>query len=59
MWSFTHKAFEIVSATLPAIHDHDMDCAQARAVISRLPGSKSTTKKKKDDDEDIDGADIS
>ena len=58
MWSFTHKAYELVSATLPALAEHEMDCAQARAVISRLQ-SKSTTKKKKDDDEDIDGADIS
>ena len=58
MWSFTHKAFEIVSATLPAIADHDMDCAQARAVINKLQ-PKSTNKKKQAEDEDIDGADIS
>ena len=57
MWSFTHKAFEIVSATLPAIADHEMDCAQARAVVNRL--TKPTNKKKQAEDEDIDGADIS
>ena len=57
MWSFTHKAFEIVSATLPAIADHEMDCAQARAVINRL--TNPTNKKKQTEDEDIDGADIS
>ena len=52
-----HKAFEIVSATLPAIADHEMDCAQARAVINRL--TKPTQKKKQAEDEDIDGTDIS
>ena len=57
MWSFTHKAFEIVSATLPAIAEHEMDCAQARAVINRL--TKPTNKKKQAEDEDIDGTDIS
>ena len=56
MWSFTHKAFEIVAATLPAILDHDMDCAQAKAVINRL---EKRTVKKKDQDENIEGADIS
>ena len=58
MWSFTHKAFEIVSATLPAIAEHEMDCAQAKAVINKMQ-SKATNKKKQAEDEDINGEDIS
>ena len=57
MWSFTHKVFEIVAATLPAIAEHEMDCSQARAVINRM--TQPTKKKKQAEDEDIDGADIS
>ena len=58
MWSFTHKVFEIVSATLPAIAEHEMDCAQAKAVINKMQ-SKATNKKKQAEDEDINGEDIS